>query len=176
MASNGLHPVEWALPMPLRGEDGGFSLESVKVRLPAIARTVIQNNPGYVPVLVNSLEELAKDVAANEPLRMLQRDSQLTPEARAIWEEVLNLQGVPLAEDERGIGVKRRSSTVPTWFSAPWFLIENYFYKRVLELTDRFCPLCDPFATQKLHALSAAEPAFKRMIQAGRIWRCTFDC
>ena len=33
MASNGLHPVEWALPEPLRGDDGGFSLESVKPAL-----------------------------------------------------------------------------------------------------------------------------------------------
>ena len=67
MASNGLHPVEWALPEPLRGDDGGFSLESVKVRLPAIARTVITNNEGFVPVLVNLVEELAVEISQVTP-------------------------------------------------------------------------------------------------------------
>ena len=85
---------------------------------------------------------------------------------------LVSLLSLPDLDEERGISVKRLSNTAPSWWSAPWFLVENYFYKRILEHTDRFCPLatpslCDPFATQKLAALSAAEPAFKRTLSAG---------
>lgn len=50
-----------------------------------------------------------------------------------------------------------------TWFTAPWFLVENYFYKRILELTNPVTGGADPFAAQKLASLTAASDAFARM-------------
>ena len=49
--------------------------------------------------------------------------------------------GAPLmplaaATDEWAAALAPRLAAGDTWFSAPWFLVENYLYKRMLELTD----------------------------------------
>ena len=50
----------------------------------------------------------------------------------------------------RGSPRARSTSTpAPRRFTAPWFLVENYLYKRVLELTDAPSGGADPFAAQK---------------------------
>ena len=40
------------------------------------------------------------------------------------------------ATDEWAAALAPRLAAGDTWFSAPWFLVENYLYKRMLELTD----------------------------------------
>ena len=42
--------------------------------------------------------------------------------------------------------------------------MENYFYKRILELTDPVMDGADPFAAQKLASLNAAAGAFEKML------------
>jgi hypothetical protein len=95
---------------PLAASDGvhTFTYDSVQRRLPLIAEAIIENNPDYPQPLVTSLRTLAGEIAAGEPLRAL----EAAPDS---WESEL----VPcLAESQ-------------TWFTAPWFLVENYFYKQL---------------------------------------------
>ena len=57
-----------------------------------------------------------------------------------------------------------------TWFSTPWWISENYFYKRMLELTDGTAgvgPSVDPFAKQKADSLAGAASAFQTACQSG---------
>ena len=54
-----------------------------------------------------------------------------------------------------------------TWFSAPWWIAENYFYKRMLELTDPATGSADPFAKQKADSLDGAAGAFAKMVSEG---------
>ena len=120
---------------PLAASDGvhTFTYDSVQRRLPLIAEAIIENNPDYPQPLVTSLRTLAGEIAAGEPLRAL----EAAPDS---WESEL----VPcLAESQ-------------TWFTAPWFLVENYFYKRILELTSAATGSADPFAAQKAASLRAA--------------------
>ena len=46
-------------------------------------------------------------------------------------------------------GKELRDRPGETWLSAPWFFVENYFYDRVLELTDAETGGTDPFTRQK---------------------------
>lgn len=43
-------------PPPLRGTDGGFTADSIAVRLPAILDSVLKHNPAYGPETVAALQ------------------------------------------------------------------------------------------------------------------------
>eukprot|EP00965_Chrysotila_dentata_P206594 6183619-Pleurochrysis_carterae.AAC.4 len=88
-----------------------------------------------------ALEALADEIARDAPLRAL------TAEPSAAWEAEM----MPLLEAKQ------------TWLSAPWFTVENYFYKRILELTDGETAMADPFAQQKRDSLDGAADAFAAM-------------
>jgi len=134
------------LPPPLAPSDGvhTFTYDSVQRRLPLIVEAVISNNPSYQPDLIVSLRELAAEISAGAPLKPLAVTQCGWPEALA-----------PLLADGA------------TWFSAPWWLAENYFYKRMLELTDPATECADPFAKQKADSLAGAEGAFAKMLAEG---------
>ena len=134
------------LPPPLSPADGPltFTYDSVQRRLPLIVEAVIDNNPSYPADLVNDLRGLAAEIKAGKPLVPLRnRDG--------VWDAAL----APLLEQG------------DTWFSAPWWLSENYFYKRMLELTDGPTSGADPFAQQKADSLAGAAGAFKAASEAG---------
>ena len=133
------------LPPPLAPADGPhtFTYDSVQRRLPLIVEAVIENNQ-YSPELVGSLRGLAAEIAAGQALKPLASPN-------ADWDVAL---APMLASGE-------------TWFSAPWWLTENYFYKRMLELTDPATDCADPFAQQKADSLEGSAGAFEAALGAG---------
>ena len=144
-----LLPASGKLPKPLSPADGvhTFTYDSVQRRLPLIAEAVIENNQ-FPEVLNAGLKALASEIAAGEPLKPL--DSTNDPD----WDELL----APLLENGE------------TWFSAPWWISENYFYKRMLELTDSAAgvgPSVDPFEKQKADSLAGSADAFKSACSSG---------
>mmetsp|Transcript_0 Transcript_0/g.1 ORF Transcript_0/g.1 Transcript_0/m.1 type:complete len:414 (-) Transcript_0:94-1335(-) len=134
-----------SLPAPLKAEDGGFTYDSVQRRLGLIAYTVIENNPSFSDELKGALHNLASEISAGEPVRALGDGASET------WRNTL----------------APHVSAGDTWFSMPWFTVENYFYKRILELTDRETGLADPFSKQKAESLAGAADAFARMCASG---------
>ena len=99
-------PILSPLPPVLSPADGvhTFTYDSVQRRLPLIVEAVISNNPDYKPELITSLRSLAAEVATGAPLKPLLS-------TRSGWSEML----APLLEEGA------------TWFSAPWWIAENYF-------------------------------------------------
>ena len=71
------------------------------------------------------------------------------------------------ATDEWAAALAPRLAAGDTWFSAPWFLVENYLYKRMLELTDGPSGGADPFAAQKAASLDGSASAFAGILAAG---------
>jgi uncharacterized protein with ATP-grasp and redox domains len=148
------------IPAPLRGiEEDTWTHTSVVVRLPNIARRVIQEND--FPLAINrQLEALAGEIPAS-PIRPL-ADAD-APDA-ADWEAYV--------APYRG----------QNWLEVPWFFAEYYFYRRILEATRYFHPgegqPVDPFAYQKqqgvvtaldtIRALSARQEALLHKDPWGR--------
>jgi hypothetical protein len=99
-------PMLSPLPPVLSPADGvhTFTYDSVQRRLPLIVEAVISNNPDYKPELIASLRSLAAEIATGAPLKPLLS-------TRSGWPEML----APLLEEGA------------TWFSAPWWIAENYF-------------------------------------------------
>ena len=126
VAAAGSDPA--ALPPPLAASDGvhTFTYDSVQRRLPLIVEAVVANNPSYNAALQAELSALADEIRAGAPLRALREPSA------AGW----------IAE------LAPHLDAGATWFTAPWFLVENYLYKRMLELTDGPSGGADPFAAQ----------------------------
>lgn len=50
--------------------------------------------------------------------------------------------------------------TSETWLSAPWWFVEHYFYRRILQAVSYASLKQDPFQAQKDKALAAAEAVF----------------
>ena len=113
-------------------------------RLPLIVEAVVANNPSYNAALQAELRALADEIRAGAPLRALREPSA------AGW----------IAE------LAPHLDAGATWFTAPWFLVENYLYKRVLELTDAPSGGADPFAAQKAESLAGSADAFGKMAPA----------
>ena len=134
------------LPAPLSPADGvhTFTYDSVQRRLPLIVEAVITNNPSYSAELVEDLRTFAAEIAAGKPISPLKSTD-------GGWTDFLS----PMIAGGS------------TWFTAPWWASENYFYKRMLELTDPRTDLADPFAKQKTDSLAAAASAFERMLAQG---------
>lgn len=138
----GLLPMGGRLPPPLTPADGKttFTFDSVQRRLPLIVEATIDNNPAYSEELCASLRAFAGEIAAGAPLKPLKE--------RSSWDAQL----------------EPHLAAAGTWFSEPWWVTENYFYKRLLELTDPATGGLDPFAKQKADSLAGAAGAFARML------------
>ena len=128
-------------PNPIRGTElNSWANHTIVVRLPEIARrTLAENN--FPPQTVAKIEELASEIPET-PIRHLR--SENAPDA-ALWHEYVQPY---LGQD---------------WLEPPWFFIETYFYRRVLEATGYFEPgagrAADPFAYQKQQGLMASQAA-----------------
>ncbi len=132
------------LPPPLKAaEEGTFTRFSVVVRLPEILRRMMAEND-FSSEVRSHLEELIAEIPET-PLRPLHDP------------------GAPDEADWVGYLAPYRGQD---WLHAPWFLVEAYFYRRILAAIGYFQPgpayLADPFAHQKRlgletsHALIAA--------------------
>lgn len=128
------------LPEPLRGaEIGTFAHNSIAVRLPEIAwRTLAEND--YPPDVVANVEALIAEI----------NDGRIRPLADGHdW--------------DRHTAVYEGQD----WLTPPWFFVETYFYRRLLEATGYFSdgPLAgvDPFAFPKQQGLSTSMLAVRAL-------------
>jgi len=109
---------------------GSWSQISVKDRLPAIARRVIEENQ-FSSQINTSLRQLEEDIP-KQPIRQLL--DQEAPDHKA-WQKFIQPY---LGKD---------------WLVVPWFFVETYFFRRIIEAVDYFKLKQDPFAYQKQQGL-----------------------
>ena len=128
------------IPEPLRGvEYGTFTHSSVVERLPEIAkRTTVENN---FSVDVISKIEMMIDEIPDGKMRLLDD---------------------PLAPDADGWHTYVSEHLGKNWLEVPWFFVEFYFYRRILEATGYFRRgdpnfEQDPFNWQKRQGLETAQ-------------------
>lgn len=126
------------LPEPLRGiEPDTFAHDSIVVRLPEIARQMIADNH-FSPEVLTRLETLIREIP-DGPIRGLQ--DPRAPDADQ-WSEYIS----PYLDHN--------------WLEVPWFFVENYFYRRILEATGYFQPGpgqgVDPYEAQKRMGLETS--------------------
>jgi len=134
-----------ASPFPdaLRGnEPGSFAEDTLSRRLPGIARQVLQDSD-WPPEAARRLQALA-DEMPNGRVRPLQDGD--APDA-ALWRTYLP----PYLGQ--------------TWLEGPWFALETYFFRRILEATGYFQDGpgrgIDPFQAQKRGGLAGAAEALE---------------
>lgn len=139
-------PEKPPLPTPesLRGcELGTFTHRSIVERLPEIGRRTLAEN-SFNPATVDKIKRLLSEIP-DGPIRPLHRTS---PENQD-WEAYVT----PYAGQD--------------WLEPPWFLVEHYFYQRVLEASGYFEPGdgrgVDPFRIQKHRGLSAHIETIKEL-------------
>ncbi len=126
------------LPPPLVGSEvGSFTEDTVTQRMPAIARRVIAEN-NFSTSVNQRLEKLATEIPTGHlPPLVNDTGADFTD-----WEKYL----------EPYIGQR--------WVDVPWFLVETYFYRLILEITNYFRPgegqVVDPFESQKSQGLEAS--------------------
>jgi uncharacterized protein with ATP-grasp and redox domains len=136
------HPTE--LPPPLMtSEPGSFAHSTIVERKPQIIRQVIDDN-GYPPQIEQALEAFETEIAS-QPMRPL---TEQAPDVAPWNRELAHHQGRP-------------------WVDAPWYFVESYFYRRLLEAVRYFQPGRwqghDPFGKQKR---SQENVAVDRLAQA----------
>jgi uncharacterized protein with ATP-grasp and redox domains len=123
------------LPEPLRGGDSdAFTYDSIVNRLPDIGRRLLAGNEFPAPVAAE-IETLIRDIPSG---RIRSLDGDAAPDA-ADWASYVE----PYLDQD--------------WLEVPWFFVETYFYRRILEATGYFRPgpgqEVDPFTYQKRLAL-----------------------
>lgn len=156
-------PLDGAtLPLPLTALDGkaegaapedAFTWDTVTVRMPKIMDSVLESLPEALAAdeaLLAGVRALQQEMREGAPLRELQATG---PWVNAeSWNEDLK---AAIAE---GLG----------WHDAGWWLVENYMYKRLLEVlapADAGAGASyDPFTPQKQGALKAAEKALQESL------------
>ncbi len=135
------------LPEPLSGGVfGSFAHHTITVRLPKIARQVIEDNR-FPEEITAALQLLIAEIPES-PLRELRG---LGPDLQC-WHKYL--------EPYRG----------RNWLEIPWLFAETYFYRRIVEATHYFTPGpfqgYDPYQGQKKLTSNVARPS---MISLARL-------
>jgi hypothetical protein len=124
------------LPPPLRGTEAGtFTEYTIQRRLPDIARRTLEGTDWHAEA-ASRLAALADDL----------------PYGR------LRLLDDPGAPDELAWSAYIAPYLGQTWLEAPWFDVEIYFFRRILEATGYFQPgpghLRDPYRPAKRDGLA----------------------
>jgi len=118
-------------PPPINGtRPGSWCFSSIKDRLPKIAQRVIEENE-FSPQINANLKQLQSEIP-NKPIREL--IDQGAPD-QASWEKFI------------------KPNLSKKWLEVPWFFVETYFYRRIMEAVDYFNLQQDPFAYQKQQGL-----------------------
>ncbi len=123
---------------PLKGSDGNFTEASIQIRLPKIIKGVCSSACSDSELPCDACK-LAQDIACDRELPMLPALPERSEEEQAIdrkWRKWL------------------ASWQSMTWQTAPWFVVETYAYRLLLQavIPDR-----DPFKATKRAALAAAQ-------------------
>ncbi len=109
---------------------GSWSHSSIKDRLPVIAQRVIEEN--QFPSQINQNLKQLQDEIPYKPIRQL---IDLDAPDHKAWTKFI----------QPYLGKK--------WLVVPWFFVETYFYRRIIEAVDYFNLQQDPFEYQKQHGL-----------------------
>ena len=118
-------------PPPINGtQPGSWSHTSVKDRLPVIAQRVIEENQ-FSPIINSNLQQL-QDEIPKKPIRQLMDEDAPDHES---WQKYI----------QPYLG--------KNWLAVPWFFVETYFYRRIIEAVDYFNLHQDPFEYQKQQGL-----------------------
>jgi hypothetical protein len=124
------------LPEPLRGSDpDSFPQRTITTRLPSIAQRTLDETDWPEPIH-SRLQELIDEMPYGS-LRPLEDD------------------GGPDVADWQGYMAPYLDQN---WLQPPWFVVETYFFRRILEATGYYKPGAgrgvDPYAPQKRQELS----------------------
>jgi len=131
------HKPHSPIPAPLRGnETGTFTQQSIVERLPEIGQRMLAENDFPRPVKAQ-IETLLREIPDGR-IRML---ADMTAPDAVDWTGYL----APF------LGLN--------WLDPPWFFVEHYFYRRVIEAIDYFRLGHDPFAHQKARGLETKREA-----------------
>ncbi len=129
------------LPEPLRGiEPGSFAEDTITVRLPKIGRQVLDENE-LPETAVTAMKALLAEIPEGK-IRPL--SDTHAPDA-ATWNEALQ----PYLSQN--------------WLKPPWFVVETYFYRRIISAVDYFVTGIDPFAWQKQSGLHKTVEGIRAM-------------
>lgn len=144
------------LPEQLKAIDGKqpgaqpqdvFTWDTVTKRMPSILENVLETLPEEAKNcsnLVQAVRSLQQEMEEGKELQYLK------PVSPWIGAEVWNKQLAQYIDGKQG------------WHHAPWWVVENYMYKRLLEiLAENNFPNIDPFATHKAAALDNAAGIIK---------------
>jgi uncharacterized protein with ATP-grasp and redox domains len=127
------------IPEPIRGrEPGTWACATISGRLPEIAARILRENE--LPDTADAaIERLIHDMP-HAPIHLV--DEPEAPDAADWRDYILPYVGW-------------------NWLDPPWFFVESYFYRRVLEATGYFHPGpfrgYDPFQYSKEQGLTASE-------------------
>ncbi len=140
------------IPAPLRGAEANtFTHYTITTRFPNIARRVVEEN-NFPPQVTATLNTLINDI----------------PHARI--RPLNDLHAPDTADWEAYIAPYRGQN----WLEAPWFFVETYFYRRILEAIGYFSPGetqgFDPYAKQKYLGLKTSVAAINALSQQVDVW------
>jgi uncharacterized protein with ATP-grasp and redox domains len=133
------------IPQSLRGlEEDTFTYDSIARRLPEIGRQTLAGND-FLPEYEARVQALIKEI----PLDRIRALTDDRPPDAANWSEY----------------------TAPhlgqNWLEAPWFFVETYFYRRILQATGYFQDGSgqdlDPFLYQKQQGLEVSLEAIRSL-------------
>jgi hypothetical protein len=138
------------LPPPLRGEEKpSFTNQSVEERLPEIGKRVIQENE-LLSAAQAKMEALVGEIPYGK----------------------IRLVETPQAGDETAWQGYVTPFVGQNWLQVPWFFVEHYFYRRVLEATGYFEPGIghgvDPYQHQKRNGLQMAMNSARKVTEEVR--------
>jgi uncharacterized protein with ATP-grasp and redox domains len=135
VSNQNMSPPQLQIPEPLKGsEKGTWAEQSIVERLPAILRRTRDEND-FPAAIDERLNELGSEIPEG-PICHL-RDHH-APDLRKWKAYIAPYQG----ED---------------WLQPPWFFVEHYFYRRIMEAVSYFDGGPDPFRRQKEKGLRKAE-------------------
>ena len=124
--------------------DRSFAAYTLRNRLPHILRQIIQDGD-YLAEVVGQLEVLGTDIL-DGTITSLSETEETTS---VIWPQCL------------------QSHLGKTWFEAPFFFVEMYFYRRIIDIIDyHHAPnseSCDPFITKKRQGFTDAQPRTRQL-------------
>ncbi|MCL4262214.1 MAG: DUF89 family protein [Anaerolineae bacterium] len=127
------------VPPPLRGADrGSFAEDTIKRRLPEIARRVLRENNllDTAPSTGSGQAKAAiETLIAEMPYALIRPLTDPHAPDTAVWQPAID---------------RYRSQN---WLQIPWFFAETYFFRRIIEAVDYFHTGLDPFHAQKEEAL-----------------------
>ncbi len=139
------------LPDPICSDvPGTWAYSTTTIRMPDIARRTLAETD-FSPETIARVNDLIAAIPA-EPLRLLRQEA---PDA-ALWASAI----------EPYLG--------QNWLEPPWFFVETYFYRRLLEATGYYEPGAgagrDPFAYQKKQGLLATRPMINAVSERLAVW------